>query len=89
MGMASGRHSSTLRSGSGGAQCVQQECDRGGSVGHGMVHLGHDGETMVGEPLDHDELPQGTIPGQRPAGDIGDHGGKLSVASRFGRPGGG
>ena len=64
------------------AQCIQQERDRGGSVGHGVVHLGHDGEAIVGQSLDHDDLPQRAVPGQRPARHVGHHGGERAVILR-------
>ena len=83
MGSTSGRHSFTCRA---GVQGVLQERDGGGTVGHGMVHLRHDRQSVVGQPLDDDDLPQRTVPGQRPARYVGHDGGELSVASRFSGP---
>ena len=68
---------------------VQQQGDRGGSVGHGVVHLGHDSEPIVGQSLDHDDLPQGPVPGQWPAGHVGHHRRPARGHLPARRPGGG
>ena len=70
----------------GAPSALQQEGDRGGPVGHGVVHLRHDSEPIVGQALDHDDLPQRPVPGQGPARHVGHHGGQLAVTPRLGDP---
>ena len=64
---------------------VEQDAEQLGArdaVDGAVVHLGHQGDLAVLEPLDHPHLPQGAVPVQLAAGDVGREVAQLAHAAR-------
>ena len=69
---------------------VEEDGEQGGAghpVHRGMVHLGDDGDALVGQALDDPHLPQGLGPVERMTGDVAGQVGQLAQATRTGHRG--